>query len=473
MPSSIISALELLDIKDGLLPAVVDKRDDELARPETSSVCLCGGCSTSRKSEASLVALDGERQPEATTARISSTCERMPLSKSEEGYSVAPTTSVLSLATPALANESASVIDIARAPSSITLPADSSSTAALDSSIILNSQRDPATAAFVQANRERSPSPRTYVHSPSVLSLATSNEGAFNPGRAVVVPAPPFLAAQNMSAFSRSPFFRRVEEREVITCQICLDEEPMDESVTIQTCGHSFGRECMRSYILSRLDERRYPIPCPTCSASDDSGPNPGLVTSGIATQVNLSDADCARWDELEFLMHAVKFECDKCLKSHAVDRLKLVKEKSKKRIYCPTPGCDQVWCRNCQTKIDASNKQKHVCEGKKELQKLLKKEGWRQCPGCAVPVQKIAGCNHIACSAPGCNTHFCYRCGDILIRSVFGSEIHHAISNHFRRRLYFWRCSQFHDLSRGRGHHVAHRGDCAASTARRRVCSV
>ena len=199
----------------------------------------------------------------------------MPVYKSEENYSAPRTTSALSLATPAFANESASVIDILRAPSSIALPGDTSSTAALDSSVILNSQRDLATAAFVQAHRERSPSPRIYVHSPSVLSLATSNEGVFLPGR-LVVPPPPFLPPQNMSAFSRSPFFRRVEEREVITCQICLDEEPMDESCTIQTCGHSFGRECMRSYILSRLDERRYPIPCPSCSISDDSGPNPG-----------------------------------------------------------------------------------------------------------------------------------------------------------------------------------------------------
>jgi hypothetical protein len=106
------------------------------------------------------------------------------------------------------------------------------------------------------------------------------------------------------------------------------------------------------------------------------------VVTSGIATQVNLSDADCARWDELEFLAHAVRFECGKCLKTLSVDRRQLVKEKSKKRIHCTTPSCTQVWCRNCQSSLDPSEKQKHVCEGKKELKRLLKKEGWRQCPG-------------------------------------------------------------------------------------------
>jgi E3 ubiquitin-protein ligase RNF14 len=31
-------------------------------------------------------------------------------------------------------------------------------------------------------------------------------------------------------------------------------------------------------------------------------------------------------------------------------------------------------------------------------------------CPGCAVPVEKSLGCNHMTCSK--CKQHFCYRCG-------------------------------------------------------------
>ncbi|KAG8831222.1 hypothetical protein FRC18_006950 [Serendipita sp. 400] len=442
MPSSVLTFNELLDIKDSTPPGGVDKRDElEPSKPESTTLasgcCFCGACANPRKSESlGEGASDFERQPMATTVSF----HGIAMHKSEESYPDVPrTTSALSLSTPALANESA--LEIVRTSSSAFSPADNQSLAASDSMLILAVSRDATAGSFTFVNRERSPSPRTSAPSASNLSLATSNETAFPPRGQLL--QPPFPAAQNLSF---APYFRRVEEREMISCQICLEEEPLDESVVIQSCGHAFGRECMRSYILSRLDEMRFPIPCPCCSAADEPGANPSLVTSGIATQVNLSDADCARWDELEFLLHAVRFECGKCQKAHAMDRHKLVKEKSKKWIDCPTPGCDQTWCRHCQATIDPTSKKKHVCEGKKELKSLLKKEGWRHCPGCNIPVQKSSGCNHIACSAPGCNTHFCYRCGDILIRSVFGSEIHRAISNHFRRRLYFWRCSQFRD---------------------------
>ena len=104
------------------------------------------------------------------------------------------------------------------------------------------------------------------------------------------------------------------------------------------------------------------------------------VVTSGIATQVDLSDADYRRWDELEFQAHAVLFECGRCNQSHIVDRRKIVKEKKKKKVYCLTPGCDGVWCRQCHTELEPGAK--HKCEGRKELKKLMKKEGWKSCPG-------------------------------------------------------------------------------------------
>lgn len=450
MPSSIAASSELsmLDVKDNALPSSVDKRDSSKADSVivASGHCRCGLCALSRKSESSTEGpCDHERQPEATAVSFYD----MSAFKSEESYPDVPrTASALSLDAPAIYPDESSLDITITSPPGLHL-AEASHTTSISDSVhhhtIHRDQQQPPVVSFTLANHSRSPSPRIFVQPASTqsnLSIATTQDAAFlaPPRPAPVPPAP-----NNMS-LTFVPFFRRVEERDMIACQICLDEEPVDESVIIQSCGHSFGRECMRSYILSRLDERRFPIPCPCCSAADEAGSNPGLVTSGVATQCNLSDADCARWDELEFLVHAVRFECPKCLKSQSIDRRKLVKEKSKKKIHCITPGCQQMWCRNCQATVEPGEKQKHVCEGKKELKALLKKEGWRQCPGCNIPVQKSSGCNHIACSAPGCNTHFCYRCGQILIRSVFGSEIHHAISNHFRRRLYFWRCSQFHD---------------------------
>ncbi|PVF94069.1 hypothetical protein CPB86DRAFT_766500 [Serendipita vermifera] len=449
MPSSVAAgSTEVLELKETSALASIDKRGERDPLGTHSSGlsnahCYCGLCTVHRKSESSVGACDHERQPIPTAVSF----HDMTMFKSEESYPDVPrTASSLSLShSPSSSGDT--VLDNPSNTPNTQSSEEDHLPSGLDSTFSHGSQRESATIAFTLANRDRSPSPRIFVQPASTqsnLSLTPSIDTTLLVPR--LTPAQPLPGGgQNMS-LPFVPLFRRVEERDVILCQICLEEEPLDESVIIQTCGHAFGRECMRTYILSRLDEKRFPIPCPCCSAADDAGANPGLVTSGIATQVNLSDADCARWDELEFLVHAVRFECGKCLKTLSVDRRKLVKEKSKKRIHCTTPSCTQVWCRNCQASLDPLEKQKHVCEGKKELKKLLKKEGWRQCPGCNIPVQKSSGCNHIACSAPGCNTHFCYRCGQILIRSVFGSEIHHAVSNHFRRRLYFWRCSQFHD---------------------------
>ena len=212
---------------------------------------------------------DHERQPGPTTVSF----HDMTMHKSEESYPDVPrSASSLSLATQ-LVNHDDSTPDLA-ASTSPHIVEDNPSSFELSTS---TSQRESAGLAFSHLNPDASPSPRIFVQTVSTQSnssLATSIDAAFlTPRPAPIPPAIPGLAP-NMS-LPYVPLFRRVEEREVIACQICLDEELLDESVVIQSCGHSFGRECMRSYILSRLDEKRFPIPCPCCSAADDAGSNP------------------------------------------------------------------------------------------------------------------------------------------------------------------------------------------------------
>lgn len=216
-------------------------------------------------------ACDHERQPGPTAVSF----HDMTMHKSEESYPDVPrSASSLSLATQ-LVNHNESTADFAPSQG-LHIIDDNQYPSAFELSSS-TSQREPAVLPF-SLLRDGSPSPRIFVQGASTqsnLSLATSADAAFLAPRPA--PAPPAIPglAQNMS-LTFVPFFRRVEEREVIACQICLDEELVDESVVIQSCGHSFGRECMRSYILSRLDERRFPIPCPCCSAADEAGSNPG-----------------------------------------------------------------------------------------------------------------------------------------------------------------------------------------------------
>lgn len=54
-------------------------------------------------------------------------------------------------------------------------------------------------------------------------------------------------------------------------CCICMDVLATDYVARIDTCGHSFCRECLRGYVTSRLEERRYPLLCPECGSMDDA----------------------------------------------------------------------------------------------------------------------------------------------------------------------------------------------------------
>ena len=47
-------------------------------------------------------------------------------------------------------------------------------------------------------------------------------------------------------------------------CCICIEKQPEDYVVRID-CNHKFCRDCIRQYIVSKLKEHRFPIPCPVC----------------------------------------------------------------------------------------------------------------------------------------------------------------------------------------------------------------
>ena len=52
----------------------------------------------------------------------------------------------------------------------------------------------------------------------------------------------------------------------VFECCICMDEMPVYSAARIDSCGHIFCRECLRGHVVARLEERKFPILCPTCT---------------------------------------------------------------------------------------------------------------------------------------------------------------------------------------------------------------
>ena len=49
-------------------------------------------------------------------------------------------------------------------------------------------------------------------------------------------------------------------------CGVCIELFSVAQSIQLPTCGHSFCRECLRTFTKTRIDEGRYPIVCPVCA---------------------------------------------------------------------------------------------------------------------------------------------------------------------------------------------------------------
>ncbi|KAH9028401.1 hypothetical protein EDB84DRAFT_277312 [Lactarius hengduanensis] len=236
----------------------------------------------------------------------------------------------------------------------------------------------------------------------------------------------------------------------VFVCGVCMEEMPED-SVARLDCGHAFCRECIRAYISTRLEEHRFPILCPTCAAGKGNGRGAtGEVSQILAQDLGLTDEQFDVWIELEMSSFSVLLHCRKCQRSMFVAR---DEHEVAKIIKCPLPDCDHAWCKQCQQTFRFGGPT-HSCDGTLELDDLVKQQGWKYCPctpvltccyyhqpcssfflACKTPIQKVSGCNHMTCLTPACNTHFCYHCGDLIVKSALRQEINEAVSSHFRSK--------------------------------------
>ena len=55
-------------------------------------------------------------------------------------------------------------------------------------------------------------------------------------------------------------------------CGICLEKMPVDSIARPDPCGHTFCRECLRGHVSARIDEHRFPVLCPSCTADKSKG---------------------------------------------------------------------------------------------------------------------------------------------------------------------------------------------------------
>ncbi|KAI6161844.1 hypothetical protein EDD17DRAFT_649098 [Pisolithus thermaeus] len=235
----------------------------------------------------------------------------------------------------------------------------------------------------------------------------------------------------------------------IFKCGICLEEYPEDDAAKVEDCGHMVCRSCLKDYVRGKIADHRFPVLCPICTAENRKA---GEISGFLVEQLGVTEDEYQVWIEMELSQFSILLHCRKCNRTAFVDRTDY---NDMPNIVCPMRDCNHVWCRLCHRTIVIDGP-KHSCDGSSELDHLMKEKGWHYCPstflyaaddlwlyaddsqGCKTPIQKEYGCNHMMCIAPGCNTHFCYRCGELIVRSALREEVGKVVSEHYRKCLLF-----------------------------------
>jgi Ring finger domain len=115
-------------------------------------------------------------------------------------------------------------------------------------------------------------------------------------------------------------------------CGICFEEMPDDSIARPDPCGHTFCRECLRGHVTTCLEEHRFPILCPTCTAGKGKGKAaaggtcreqwstyPWLshtffleISQSLALDLGLNEEQYGIWVEMEMASFSVLLHCRK-----------------------------------------------------------------------------------------------------------------------------------------------------------------
>ena len=75
-----------------------------------------------------------------------------------------------------------------------------------------------------------------------------------------------------------APAPRREPQDARLTCLVCFDDSA--EAGIVNRCGHTMCWQCATSYCTSKLEDRRFPVPCafPRCAAEMHGNAVRGLI---------------------------------------------------------------------------------------------------------------------------------------------------------------------------------------------------
>ncbi|QRV92615.1 hypothetical protein RhiJN_20633 [Ceratobasidium sp. AG-Ba] len=115
-------------------------------------------------------------------------------------------------------------------------------------------------------------------------------------------------------AFVQDQSLAQATERPKFDCAICMDSFEDESIAVVDGCGHSSCRECMRSHVQARIDERQYPIPCPFC-ATDTNGDDQTTEDIGLLIEnIGVTDEEFDIFIELQLAEYSIMIDCRQCM---------------------------------------------------------------------------------------------------------------------------------------------------------------
>ncbi|KAJ7138515.1 hypothetical protein C8R43DRAFT_1202559 [Mycena crocata] len=196
----------------------------------------------------------------------------------------------------------------------------------------------------------------------------------------------------------QSPLAQRSYHRNTVECPVCFNE--VVSPITMR-CGHTYCRACFAQYLLASIDNRHFPLKC----LGDEA-----KCTERIPLKIARDTLQPSEFNSV------VDASISSYVHAHA-----------KEFHYCPSPDCLQIYragpkgtvvqCPACLLRIcphcHAEAHDGFDCADKDGGDKLFKEWAARHdvknCPGCAIPIERDEGCHHVTCIQ--CQTHICWVC--------------------------------------------------------------
>ncbi|KAM7185936.1 hypothetical protein V8F33_012125 [Rhypophila sp. PSN 637] len=203
------------------------------------------------------------------------------------------------------------------------------------------------------------------------------------------------------------------EEEQEHECAVCFcpPEDPIESS-----CGHRYCKDCFTTMARaagSFTATRQFSISC---------------VALGVGQP-------CKKLFSLDELMaHLPRPDFEGVLRASFNSS---IRRRPEKYGHCPTPDCENIFrstsgektpprtqtftcpnclepnCSNCHSPhigMSCGDYKKNMAGGADALRRAKQELGIKDCPRCSAPIEKFAGCNHVACEQ-GCGAHICWTC--------------------------------------------------------------